>query len=62
MGAEDRAKYAYGYDYASSRTYQENLVNATMDKLYGYDTLHRLTSLKRGLLNQNKDESDTDLH
>jgi len=38
------------------RTYQEDLVNATeMDELYGYDTLHRLTSFDRGDLNANKD-------
>jgi len=49
----DIAKYAY--DYASNRTYQEDLVNASMDELYGYDTLHRLTSFKRGDLNANKD-------
>jgi len=52
--SSDIAKFSYGYDYASNRTYQEDLVNASMDELYGYDTLHRLTSFKRGDLNANK--------
>ena len=54
-GGADRAKYGYAYDYASSRKYQEDQVNATTDELYGYDTLHRLTSFERGDLNANKD-------
>ena len=54
-GTIDIAKYAYAYDYASNRTYQEDLVNSTSDELYGYDTLHRLTSLGRGDLNDTKD-------
>jgi len=54
-GGTDVVKLAYGYSYASDRNYQEDLVNATSDELYGYDTLHRLTSFKRGDLNANKD-------
>ena len=53
--SSDIAKFAYGYDYASSRTYQEDQVNDTSDELYGYDTLHRLTSFERGNLNDTKD-------
>ena len=54
-GSSDIAKFGYGYSYASDRKYQEDLVNATSDELYGYDTLYRLTSFKRGDLNANKD-------
>ena len=54
--SSDIAKYEYGYDYASNRTYQEDQVNTSgMDELYGYDTLHRLTAFDRGDLNDNKD-------
>jgi len=54
--SSDIAKYEYGYDYASNRTYQEDQVDTgEMDELYGYDTLHRLTSFGRGDLNDTKD-------
>ena len=54
--SSDIAKYEYGYDYASSRTYQEDQVDTSeMDELYGYDTLHRLTAFDRGDLNDTKD-------
>ncbi len=47
--SSDIANYEYGYDYASNRTYQEDQVDTSeMDELYGYDTLHRLTSFERG--------------
>jgi len=59
--SSDIAKYEYGYDYASNRTYQEGQVDtAEMDELYAYDTLHRLTGFERGNLNVGKDDiSDT---
>ena len=54
-GGTDVAKLGYGYSYASNRNYEEDLVNATADEFYTYDTLHRLTNTKRGDLNANKD-------
>jgi len=52
---DDIVHYAYGYDRASNRTYQEDQINATSDELYGYDTVHRLVSFERGDLNEDKD-------
>ncbi|HET6456060.1 MAG TPA: RHS repeat-associated core domain-containing protein [Armatimonadota bacterium] len=56
-GGTDIAKFAYDYSYASDRKYQQDLVNTSphQDEHYTYDTLHRLTSYKRGELNANKD-------
>ncbi len=54
-GPTDVVKLAYGRDYVGSPKYQEDHVNATSDELYAYDALHRLTSFKRGNLNDDKD-------
>ena len=53
-GGANVAKFTYGYSYASDRKHQEDLVSGSADELYGYDTLHRLTSFKRGDLNEGK--------
>ncbi|MBX3436148.1 MAG: RHS repeat-associated core domain-containing protein, partial [Planctomycetaceae bacterium] len=57
-GTVDRARYYYGYDYASNRTWKEDPVAAAntvdLDDLYAYDGLHRLTAAERGDLNGGK--------
>jgi len=54
-------KFAYGRDYVGSPKYQEDLANANqMDELYAHDALHRLTSFKRGDLNEGKTAITTD--
>jgi hypothetical protein len=54
-GTVDRARYSYGYDYNSSRTWMEDPVAAAatvnQDQLYTYDGLSRLKAADRGDLN-----------
>ncbi len=51
----DAVQLKYGYDYAGSRTWREDLVAANnsqkYDELYTYDGLDRLTGLARGEIN-----------
>jgi len=58
-GPTDVVKLAYGRDYVGSPKYQEDQVNATSDELYAHDALHRLTSFKRGDLDDDKDAITT---
>ncbi|MEZ6032063.1 MAG: RHS repeat-associated core domain-containing protein [Planctomycetaceae bacterium] len=57
-GTVDRARYSYGYDYNSSRTWKEDPVAAAatvnQDEFYGYDGLNRLKAADRGDLNGGK--------
>jgi len=50
-------KINYGYDRASNRTWDENTVQAGSSKVYTYDSLHRLSQYKAGVLNTNKDDT-----
>ncbi len=54
----DRIKY--GYDRASNRIWRQNVVadalSEPFDELYGYDGVHRLKEMARGILNTHKDE------
>ena len=54
-GGADIAKLAYARDYSSAPKYQEDLVNSAADELYAYDSLVRLTNVKRGNLNETRD-------
>jgi len=51
----DVDRLQYGYGRASSRLWQSNLVAQSLsnefDELYGYDGIHRLKTMGRGLLN-----------
>jgi YD repeat-containing protein len=57
-GTVDRARYSYGYDFASNRTWKEDPVadanTVDLDDLQAFDGLHRLTALDRGDLNGSK--------
>ena len=44
-------EYKYGYNADSDVLYRENVVDAAMSELYGYDGLNQLTSFQRGTLN-----------
>ena len=63
-GTADVAQIKHGYDYASNRTWREDVVAAAnskkYDELYTYDGLHRLTNAKRGDLNVGKDGIDNE--
>jgi len=54
-GETNIAKLAYGYSPASDRLYQQDLVTTTNSELYAYDSLTRLTNVKRGNLNETRD-------
>ncbi|MEZ6032037.1 MAG: RHS repeat-associated core domain-containing protein [Planctomycetaceae bacterium] len=57
-GNVDRARYSYGYDYNSSRTWKEDPVAAAnsvnQDEFYTYDGLDRIKAADRGDLNGGK--------
>ena len=44
----------HGYDYASNRTYRNDLVQAANSELYQYDQINQIKNLNRGVLNQNQ--------
>jgi len=44
-------RFQMGYNPDSDVLYRQNLVDAVMSELYGYDNLHQLTSFQRGTLN-----------
>jgi hypothetical protein len=54
-GTVDRARYSYGYDFNSSRTWKEDPVAAAnsvnQDEIYTYDGLKLLKAADRGDLN-----------
>jgi len=48
------AGWSHDYDRLGNKKYQEDLQAATRSELYGYDAVYRVTSFKRGQLNQDK--------
>jgi len=57
-GTVDRARYTYGHDYNSSRTWKEDPVadsnSVDQDEFFAYDGLNRLKAADRGDLNGGK--------
>jgi hypothetical protein len=48
------AGWSHDYDRLGNKDYQEDLWDSTESELYGYDDVYRVTSFKRGQLNQEK--------
>ena len=48
------ARIQHAYDYASNRTYREDLVSTTNSEFYTYDAVNQVKSLNRGTLNAGK--------
>ena len=48
------AGWSHDYDRLGNKKYEEDLQAATRSELYGYDAVCRVTSFKRGQLNQDK--------
>jgi RHS repeat-associated protein len=48
-------RFQYGYSQDSDVLYRQNLVDAALSELYGYDSLHQLTSYQQGTLNSTHD-------
>jgi RHS repeat-associated protein len=48
------AGWAQDYNRLANKKYQEDLQAATRSELYGYDAVYRVTSFKRGQLNEQK--------
>jgi len=55
-GATLLAGWAHERDRLGNKNYQEDLQSATESELYAYDDVYRVTSMKRGQLNGNKDD------
>ena len=46
--------YQYGYDADGDVLYKENMIDAALSQLFGYNNLQELTSFEQGTLNSDK--------